>query len=165
MKSERDRGRWGSWLRAKRLQAGKSPEQVRELLAARGYRVGESTYAEWESGYKKQPAKDAMPHLIALWGEPPAEAAPEPVGDIAALLMAIEKQTDLLASQWQATLDLTQAITGLVEAVREDRDRISPEGVRLFLRSLLSEGLIALPEALPAEVTSTAEPHRQVSGR
>lgn len=138
------------------------------MLAARGYRVGESTYAEWESGYKKQPAKDAIPHLVALWGgEPPAELEPSE-SSTDAVLLAIEKQTDLLAQQWQATLDLTKAITSLVDVVREGQDRISPEGARLWVRSLLAEGLIVLPEpieSLPAGSAREAERPEQVGGR
>lgn len=115
------------------------------MLAKRGYRVGESTYAEWESGYKKQPAREAQPHLTALWGsEPPAEVVAQE-GDIAAALLA------------QAA-----AISDLAAAIREDRDRVSPEGLRLFLEQLRSEGLLQVPDRpasngvslLPAEVES-----------
>lgn len=66
-------------------------------MAKGGYRIGDSSYAEWESG-RKRPSRDAMPHLIALFGEPDPEpvapAVPADGGtDIARLAAAIEAQT------------------------------------------------------------------------
>ncbi len=75
------------------------------MLADRGYRVGESTYAEWESGYKKQPAKDAIPHLVALWGGEPPPEQPE----------ATETR-DAVVANLQA---LTAAMTAQAEALQE----------------------------------------------
>ena len=76
------------------------------MLAKRGYRVGESTYAEWESGYKKQPARDAQPILIEMWGSEPPPEAPG------------NEPTDLAA----AIRDQTAAMRELVAELREARE-------------------------------------------
>lgn len=105
-------------MRAERTKRGLSPEQVREMLAARGYRVGSSSYAEWESGYKK-PSRDARGHLTALWGSEPA--APVPEDDLAAAireqtaamqLIAVEMRETRVAEQAQA--EALATILGLI---------------------------------------------------
>lgn len=133
------------------------------MLAARGYRVSESTYAEWESGYKKQPAKDAIPHLIALWGDEP-EPEPEAVVDApgapdTALLLAIEKQTDLLASQWEATVGLTNAILELVREVRSERKDLMT-GQETIVTLLARLEVAATPASKEAEGGRPRRPSR-----
>jgi hypothetical protein len=124
VKTSRERGRWGTWLRQERLRRDLSPEQVREMLAKRGYRVGQSTYAEWESGYKKQPAREAQPHLIALWGSEPAPEV-EPASD-ADLAAAIRAQT-------AAMTELVAELSAAREA-QQGRD----EGLAVALSDLAS---------------------------
>lgn len=139
VKSNRDRGRWGTWLRQERLKRGLSPEQVREMLAKRGYRVGESTYAEWESGYKKQPAREAIPHLTALWGsEPEPEREDQPLDSLRA--EAVVALTDAIREQ-------TAVFREMLALMQEDRSRtISPEALGFFLQQLRSEGMLTIPE-------------------
>ncbi len=130
------------------------------MLADRGYRVGESTYAEWESGYKKQPAKDAMPHLIALWGsEPEPEPVNAPGAPDTALLLAIEKQTDLLASQWEATVGLTNAILELVREVRSERKDLMT-GQETIVTLLARLEVAATPASKEAEGGRPRRPSR-----
>lgn len=89
MKTDTERGRWGRFLRGERTKRGLSQEQVREKLRARGFAVGESSYAEWESGYK-QPTKEAQQQFRELWkAEPEAEPVPPPSNDLAGLISAI----------------------------------------------------------------------------
>jgi transcriptional regulator with XRE-family HTH domain len=149
VKSDQERGRWGTWLRKRRLAAEKSPEEIREMLAARGYRVGESTYAEWESGYKR-PGKDAIPNLIALWGEePPLEL--EPAGgayDMPALFAKMDRQTDAIESVANALLELITRMDGAQSVAREEREQIA---------ELL--GVVARAQS-PEETPSSSAPSR-----
>jgi hypothetical protein len=96
------------------------------MLAARGYRVGESTYAEWESGYKR-PGKDAIPNLIALWGEePPLEL--EPAGgayDMPALFAKMDRQTDAIESVANALLELITRMDRDQRDARDQREEIA----------------------------------------
>ncbi len=109
MKRAAERGRWGTWLRQERLRRNLSTEQVRDLLAKRGYRVGESTYAEWESGYKKQPAREAQPHLIALFeSEPPPEKTES--YESADLAAALDRQTEAITLQTELLRELLRAL-------------------------------------------------------
>lgn len=97
MKSDAERGRWGRFLRAERMKRHLSQDQVRErMLKERAFAIGESSYAEWESGYK-QPSREAQAHFTALWkAQPEPEAqrgSTEPTGDVAA---AIREQTEVM---------------------------------------------------------------------
>lgn len=110
------------------------------MLAKRGYRVGESAYAEWESGYKKQPSREAIPHLVALWGsEPPPEPEEREGNDLSALVSAISSQTDALNRvadrlEAQSTGDLREAIALAVSQT---------------VQALIQQGLLAVPPARP----------------
>jgi transcriptional regulator with XRE-family HTH domain len=127
MKRAAERGRWGTWLRQERLRRNLSTEQVRDLLAKRGYRVGESTYAEWESGYKKQPAREAQPHLTALFeSEPPPELEPASGAyDMPALFAKMDRQTDAIESVANALLELITRMDGAQSVAREEREQIA----------------------------------------
>jgi hypothetical protein len=115
VKKAGERGRWGTWLRQERLRRNLSAEQVRAMLAKQGYRVGESTYAEWESGYKKQPARDAQPLLIAMWGsEPPAEPEHEvDATSIVGALREIVAELGRIREAQEETAETLGAVLGL----------------------------------------------------
>lgn len=146
MVTDEQRGRYGRWLRKERLSRGWSPEQVRERVQGLGYRVGPSSYAEWESG-RKRPSKDAVPYFVELYrSEPEPEetpAGPVPTGENAALIAALEAQT--------------AAITRLAEAIEEDRGRVPADALVFVLRQLREEGLLVRPE--PSGPVSIPDEH------
>jgi transcriptional regulator with XRE-family HTH domain len=116
MVTDEQRGRYGRWLRKERLGRGWSVDETRAKLARAGYRIGESSYAEWESG-RKRPSRDAIPHLVALFGsEPPEEAAlaPQSTDGLAELAAAIREQTDV-------NRQLVTAVGQLALVMHQDR--------------------------------------------
>ena len=80
--------------------------------------MGESSYAEWESG-RKRPSRDAIPHLVALLQsepEPDRETTAAP-GDIVALVDAINALVEEMRLARQAAQpDLAEVIARSVEA-------------------------------------------------
>lgn len=114
MKTDTERGRWGRFLRGERTKRGLSQEQVREKLRARGFAVGESSYAEWESGYK-QPTREAQQQFRELWkAEPEAEPVTPPSNDLAGLISAIG---DLVAEMKHARSAEDERWEALVQAL------------------------------------------------
>jgi transcriptional regulator with XRE-family HTH domain len=112
MVTDEQRGRYGRWLRKERLARGWSVDETRAKLARAGYRIGESSYAEWESG-RKRPSRDAIPHLVALFGsEPPEEAAlaPQSTDGLAELAAAIREQNEVSRQMAMAVADLALAL-------------------------------------------------------
>ena len=141
MVTDEQRGRYGRWLRRERLHRGWSVDEALARLARGGYRIGESSYAEWESG-RKRPSKDALPHLIGLYGEPDPEPEAAPAGSAA-----------------PAMGDLVSALTGLVMEMRRQNDRASEAQAQMAdSLAVLTEEVRELREALRAHV-GAAGPH------
>lgn len=130
------------WIIAERKRLGWKVADVSRRLKDLGYEAEESTVQVWEAG--RSPKAETIEALERLFGSRAPREVEIGDRDLAAVIAAIDRQTT--------------AIGELAAAIREDRDRISPEGVRLFLRTLLAEGLIVPPEALPSEVASNGEP-------
>lgn len=127
------RGTFGRWLVSERKARGWKADELRDRLReARGFGLGHSTYALLESGQRK-PTEEQRRHLTAFLGSEPDPDPGEP-GGLQLLVAAIERQTD--------------AIAELAAAIRDDRDRVSLEGVRTFLAQLRAEGLLVEPSAL-----------------
>jgi transcriptional regulator with XRE-family HTH domain len=148
VKSNRERGPWGTWLRQERLRRGLSAEQVREMLAKRGYRVSESAYAEWESGYKKQPSREAQPILVEMWGSQP-DLRPAEESDDADLAAAIRAQTEAINAHRAATEQQAEALLAILEEMRETRESQKGRDEALAVAlDALSEQLAALRPVL-----------------
>lgn len=149
MKTDEQRGPFGAWLTRERHRAGfkNVPSAVDALQRQAGYGIAVSVWAELESG-SRRPNEEQRQRLTAFFGTTP-EPAPSPSdGDIAALVSAIRAQAD--------------AINALAEAIREDRDRVSPEALRAFLEQLRSEGLLATP-GIPASTDVVRQPEREMA--
>lgn len=112
MVTDEQRGRYGRWLRRERLARGWSVDETRARLARMGYRIGESSYAEWESG-RKRPSRDALPQLVTLFGsEPePEPTPPEPAtSDLSALVAALTEQAEANRQLAAAVADLARSM-------------------------------------------------------
>lgn len=136
MKSDEARGEFGVWLRDQRKAAGfkNAAEAVRAMKRSAGYSISVSEWAEFESGTRR-PSPERRSALEGFLGVS-APSATVVQSDTAAIVAALDRQTD--------------AMHDLVAAIREDRDRLSPEAVRVFLAQLVAEGLLARPEAMPS---------------
>ena len=150
MVTDEQRGRYGRWLRRERLALGWSVDEARARLARLGYRIGESSYAEWESG-RKRPSRDALPHLVALFGEPDPEAPPQPEpaqgGDVAALVAEMREQN-------RVSRDLAAAVFRLADAIdrgQRHRPEWAGEALREVLAAIrLRPGLLASDAPAPS---------------
>jgi transcriptional regulator with XRE-family HTH domain len=161
MVTDEQRGRYGRWLRKERLGRGWSVDETRAKLARAGYRIGESSYAEWESG-RKRPSRDAIPHLVTLFGtEPPEEAvlAPQSPDGLAELAAAIREQS-------AAIRQMAEAITASRAVNHEDAVTMT----RTVLRSLTvlpgGEAVAELlgPVALPPDHTTPETADNEPAG-
>lgn len=136
------------WITAERKRHGWKVEELSRRLIEAGYPAEVSTVRVWEAG--RAPRSETITGLERLFGSIAPRETQQPT-DMAALVAALDRQT--------------VAIRDLVAEVREGRDRLSPEGVRVFVRALIAEGLIPLPEPLPEGFATEAEPQRQGAGQ
>lgn len=123
------------WIASERKRHGMKPRDLSERLTSMGYDAAEGTVRVWEAG--RVPRAETIDGLERLFGSTAPRT--EEAGDLASAIRA------------QAA-----AISDLAQAIREDRERISPEALSAFLRQLASEGLLVTPDR-PA---STPEPGR-----
>lgn len=137
-----------AWIAAERKGRAWKVEELSRRLKEAGYEAEVSTIRVWEAG--RTPAPETIEGLERLFGSKAPRDVPAQT-DTAALVAAIDRQT--------------AAIGELVDAIRGDRVSLSPEGARLWIRSLIQEGVIVLPEPLPAEVATGSEPQPQGAGR
>lgn len=156
MKSDAERGEFGSWLRRERKQRFENvADAVRAMKREEGYSITVSEWAEFEAGTRR-PSAERKAALEGFLGAP----APSEI-DVSAdsqRVQAISYLTDAIREQ-------TAVLQEMLQTMRRDRsDLLSPEAVRLFLRQLVDEGLIARPEPLP-EAASNPSHHEQVAGR
>lgn len=126
-KSDSERGPFGAWLvqqRKARSGSGRDGKmtaaEVRAwLIRDRGFGIGESAYAELESG-TALPSAEQRRHLSALFGSiPPATMES---GDLSDLAAAIREQA--------------QAINALVDEVRAARQAAQPDLAQVIARAV-----------------------------
>lgn len=132
MKSDAERGEFGVWLRAERKARYENvPEAVRALQRQVHYGVAPSVWAELESGTRR-PSAEQRERLTAFFGTAPEPVAPLSQSD--AVLLAIEKQTDLLAKVWSGISDLVLLMERREQrAESEEHDRIVADVTRAVL--------------------------------
>jgi transcriptional regulator with XRE-family HTH domain len=101
MKTPGQRGAFGSWLtRARTQRFGTQAEALREYERLAGLRITPSQYAQWESGSRTPRADNPkVARLYDFYGSRPEdeqEEAAEPLGNSAAIVAALDRQTAML---------------------------------------------------------------------
>jgi transcriptional regulator with XRE-family HTH domain len=129
------------WNVDERKRHGWKVDELSRRLLDMGYEAQPSTVQVWEAG--RSPKADTIEALERLFGSAAPRGA-ELSGDLA-----------------DAIREQAAAIRDLVTAIREDRERISPAGLRLFLEQLAAEGLLLVP-GRPA---SKAESRQRVEAK
>lgn len=147
-KSDSERGPFGTWLvkqRKARPGTGRdgsmTAAEVRAwLIRDQGFGIGESAYAELESG-TALPSSEQRAHLASLFDSIPPQAHGSTDGtDIAALVARLERQAEvidrlaaaveLLAKGQDAMLrGLLGGLAGLRQAPADDPTSPSPAGI------------------------------------
>lgn len=120
MKTPGERGPYGRWLVAARLERDlRTAEDARDALTAAGISIAKSTYAEYESG-TKQPSKNHLPELERFFGafKDPVAAAPSVLDPYVVLdrhAAAMEAQAEAI-TKLAASLDaMATRVTDRVE--------------------------------------------------
>jgi transcriptional regulator with XRE-family HTH domain len=134
MKTPGQRGAFGSWLtRARTQRFGTQAEALREYERLAGLRITPSQYAQWESGSRTPRADNPkVARLYDFYGSRPEDAqeeAAEPLGNSAAIVAALDRQTTMLATHNELLIrligtlhpspDLEAMLEEQAEAVRE----------------------------------------------
>lgn len=145
VKTPEERGPFPTWVVETRNALDLTTEWVAQQT---GY--DDATIRKLEGGTVTRPQRRKVTELLQRVAAergmriapPPREGAPTTGGGEADLAAAIREQA--------------RALSDLAEAIRGERASLSPESVRLFLKQLVEEGLLALPGA----ASSTGEPQR-----
>lgn len=148
MKSARDRGEFGTWLRSQRKAAGYEnvPAARKALQAEQGYGIAQSVWAEMEAG-TRLPSAEMRERLEAFFD---VSAPSESPGGSEAVLRAIEVQTQWLEKQWAATTALVQHLGDLVQEMQ--MGRAEGQGRDEALAQILAQLTAAVaPASRPAE--------------
>lgn len=151
MKTPEERGPFPTWVVEVRNSLDLTSEQV---AAATGY--DDATIRKLEGGQVTRPQRRKVTEYLQRVATEKGMRIPPPPGEVAA-----RESTADLSELVSAIRAQTAVMADLVEALRAQGQGLSPEAVTLFLRQLVSEGLITRPEAMP----SIGEPLTPNAGR
>jgi transcriptional regulator with XRE-family HTH domain len=115
MKTPGQRGAFGEWLtRARTRRFATQAEALREYERLAGLRITPSQYAQWESGSRVPRADNPkVARLFDFYGSQPEDEqqeAAQPVGDQAAIVAALDRQTTMLAAHNELLIRLIGAL-------------------------------------------------------
>lgn len=159
MKAPDERGPLSAWVVAARAKLDPlTAEDVAEAVhihisQVRKLEAGGPAYKPSRRLQREVPAllmRLARERGVVLDPPPVPMEKDSPDTDVGALVAAIEAQT--------------RAISDLAMAIREDRDRISADGLAMFLQQLRAEGLLVEPSQLDRPPSSDV-PQRAGAGR
>lgn len=133
------------WIIDQRKAHGWKVEELSTRLRGMGYEAEVGTIRVWEAG--RVPRADTIDGLERLFGsEAPRE---QEAASTTAVLVAIERQTEMLEKQWAATTALVQHLGALVGEMQADRKQAHAE--RRELARLIGLAVPQLPAEMPAE--------------
>jgi len=116
MKSPSERGPYGRWLVASRLDRNlATAEKARQALLTAGIEIAKSTYAEYEAG-TKAPSKRHLPLLERFFGPFVEQADSAPPDDLAGAIRALTAELAEMRREREAWTHGVEAVVArLVE--------------------------------------------------
>ncbi len=122
VKSDRDRGYIGAWMRRERLARDWSNRQVLAALNAHGVRfTDDAYYRQVEAGTNgKRPGPELLAALVAIYGtkpEPFPVPEPVPASDLGDLVAAIRELVAEMRLSRAAQPDVTQVVERVAAAL------------------------------------------------
>jgi hypothetical protein len=137
VKSDKDRGEFGAWLRRQRIaQFPSVAAAIAAMKRRKGYSLTQSEWAELEAGTRRPSAE--------------RRAALDPMSE-----EFVTQRVEVIAALTEAIKEQTQVFRTMLQMMHDDQSQsMSPEGLKMFLRTLHAEGLLVAPD-IP---TSPVEP-------
>jgi hypothetical protein len=150
VKSDKDRGEFGAWLRRQRIaQFPSVAAAIAAMKRRKGYSLTQSEWAELEAGTRR-PSAERRAALEDFLGVAPPEPVVDPMSE-----EFVTQRVEVIAALTEAIKEQTQVFRTMLQMMHDDQAQsMSPEGLKMFLRTLHAEGLLVAPD-IP---TSPVEP-------